>query len=129
MSNYVSTPQEAYNAWLTPYAFEPVADGGRTLACSVASARVTLAATPQARQAVITNLGSVPAFVRFGDSSVTATASTDYTILPQTSVLLTISTQLGTTPPSINNRVPYGYIAGITATSTTTLQISTGSGQ
>lgn len=128
MPEYVSTPNQARNAWVTPYSFEPIPDGGKRLPCTAVSARVAFASTP-GNQVVISNLGTETAYVKMGDSSVTATSETDYTIFGQTSVILTISMErITATGPQTGNYIPYTYIAGVTAANSTTLQISTGWG-
>jgi hypothetical protein len=125
MPEYVSTPNQARNAWVSPYPFEPIPDGGRTISATTASSRVELSS---GNQIVISNIGSETGYVRFGDSTVIATTD-DYVIFPNTSVLLTVSMNRQTASgPQNGNYIPYTHCAGITASSTTSLKISTGWG-
>lgn len=93
--------------------FSPTGDAV-DLAVSTASARVPLPArSPDSIR--VTNPGSVTALLRFGDGTVTAATSTGMDLLPGTVETF---------------RVPAGYthVAAITATGSTTLRITPGSG-
>jgi hypothetical protein len=103
--------------YATAYAFEPT--GGVSLACTTASARMALSG--HGPQVVVTNYGSVVAFVAFGVGDVEATTSSK-AVLPGTEIALTIP------HTNTNQTNPATHVAGITATSTTTLQISQGYG-
>lgn len=90
-------------------AFVPT--GNATLAVSNVSARVALpSAGPTA---LITNTGNVPVYVKFGDVTVTA-ATTDTPIPAQQSIALNIGSNT--------------YIAAITASGTSNITVSTGTG-
>lgn len=92
--------------------------GHTTLSVSGTSSNVALptnsASTPSAINAVLTNTGSVDAYFALGGSSVTVTASNGYLVRAGTWIGISIGQQT--------------YIAAITASSTTTLDISTGRG-
>jgi hypothetical protein len=104
-------PERTHRIDCTPYPFEP--SGGASRACTTATANVILGGTGE--QVAVTNYGSVPAFIAFGaDNTVVATIS-DFCVLPNSQVYLTL---------------PDGsaYVAGITASGTTTIQVETGWG-
>lgn len=104
-------------------AFQPFDGGmGKRLSVSTSTGSVAIPGTQgnidKAKMRVlVTNGGSVSAFVRMGQQSVTATLDC-LEILPNTQVLLT--------PPDTN---PSGvYVAAVTESSTTKIQITAGQG-
>lgn len=105
---------------IDPFAFEPFNGGrGARLACSTVSARVSIPgsqATPFKR-VLVTNGGSVSAFVCFGQDTVVADLNC-LEILP------------GTTQPfSVPSVALSGlYMAGITEAGTTNIQVTAGRG-
>jgi hypothetical protein len=90
-------------------AFAPVASA--TLALSTSSDRVALPSSDQT--AIVTNTGSVTAYIKLGSASVTA-ATTDFAIPAGVSIALR---------PGTNT-----YIAGIVGSGTGSLAITTGTG-
>jgi hypothetical protein len=103
----------------TPYAFEPT--GGIRVNCTTTSTSGAYM-EGEGEQALVTNWGSVTAFVQFGETGVTATTASQ-AILPNSQALFTIPEVMGA---SDNRR--YTHIAGITDTGATSLQISRGRG-
>lgn len=95
------------------YPFQPA--GGANLSVSSSSGRVAMVGGGP--EAVVTNYGSVAAFVEFGTVAVVATTASTC-VLPGTSVVFSI-------PGSLDSNT---YIAGITASGTTSIQVSTGQG-
>jgi hypothetical protein len=114
MTAYASNRRNAYNAFVSPFPFEP--RGGVSLSCSTSSASAALG---DGNQALITNQGSVYAFVVFGASNVNATTNR-LAIPPESQVLVTI--------PETAENTRATHVAGITSSSTATLQIETGFG-
>lgn len=105
------------------FLFSPYNGGqGVSLACTTSTGRVLLVgdygALEDVSVAVIVNTGSNWAFVQFGDVTVTATTGS-MGVPPGGALTVTI--------PGAQNGVAM-YLAGITSTSTTTLQITTGFG-
>jgi hypothetical protein len=90
--------------------FTPNGNIATPLAASGTTGRATL---PAGVVAVVSNVGSVTAFVRLGDGTVDATTS-DFPVFPSTSVGLTVGSN--------------DHLAAITSTGTTTLNIAGGSG-
>ena len=99
----------------TPYPFEP--SGGITIAVTSTTGSAALAGTGE--QALVTNLGTVPLFVEFGTSAVTATTAS-LCVLPQSQVLVTL--------PETSAGVRATHAAVISTSLATTSQISTGWG-
>lgn len=111
----------ARHYWATPYAFEPFQGGlGASLACTTSTASVALNIDPDYDPMclVIFNVGDVFAHVRLGDSSVVATIAC-MAVPPGGALTINFT--------SVNVAIPT-YIAGITETGTTRLQITTGLG-
>lgn len=115
-----SSQQQARQYWITPYAFEPSGGGlGVSLACTTSSgtsSRTALVGTGNAF--VISNTGDVWAHIAFGDGSVVATTAY-MPIPPGTSVTVSVNAP---------REVEWTHVAGITASGSTTLQISRGFG-
>lgn len=114
---------DARAVWTSFYPFEPYNGGlGSSLACSSVSASTILqgsfSAAENVNVAVVVNTGSVFAFVRFGDASVVATTAC-MAVPPGASVTCSLFGSGQATPQ---------YMAGITASSTATLQVTTGWG-
>lgn len=103
-----------------PFSFEPFEGGnGKRLACSSVSARVAIPGTQATNRAriLVTNGGSVSAFIRMGQSNVVATLDC-MEVLPGTTQTFTV--------PQVS---PSGlYVAGITESGTTNLSIIAGNG-
>lgn len=114
-----SSQQQARAYWITPYAFEPSGGGlGISLACTTTSGTSSRTAlVGEGNSFVISNTGSVWAHVAFGSSTIVATTAC-MAVPPGT--CLTVS---------LNPRdTDWTHAAGITASSTTTLQITRGFG-
>lgn len=103
----------------TPYPFEP-AQTGYNLTVTTSSSGVNIGTV--GNQLLITNYGTAPAFLAFGISAATATTS-GVCVLAGSQVVYTRPT-LG----SPENGAPIEFVAAITATGTTTLQIHPGWG-
>ncbi len=102
--------------------FEPLS--GVNLAASSTSAVVALPATQFGGTMVVTNYGSAPAFVEFGSTSASLVATTaSMCILPNAAYTLS---RPGVASPEDPARA--AWVAFITATGTTSLQIETGFG-
>ena len=99
----------------TPYPFKP--SGGVSLACTSTTGSTALSGTGD--QVLVTNTGLVPVHVAFGAAAITATTASQ-AILPMSQVLLTL--------PEVSSGVPATYVAGITASGSATIQVSTGLG-
>lgn len=116
--------QPARQNWISRYPFEPYLGGlGASLSCSTSTSNVELqgdfGVTGQiVNVAVITNTGSVFAFVRLGDVNVVATTAC-MAVPPGGAVTCSLY--------GVGQPVPM-YIAGITASGAATLQIVTGYG-
>lgn len=112
--------------WTLIFPFQPYNGGeGVSLACGTTTNRVQLLgdfgsrANENVNIAVIYNYGAVPAFVRFGDVTVVALTSS-MAVPPGAALTCTI--------PGATTETSPVYLAGITASSTATLQIITGFG-
>jgi hypothetical protein len=103
----------------TPYPFEP-GQTGFNLAVSTTSSGVAIGNAGS--QILITNYGTVAAFVAFGVTSATATTA-NLCVLPGAQAVYTRPV-IG----SPENAAPVEYIAAITASGTTNLQIHPGWG-
>lgn len=114
-----STPGQARAYWITPYAFEPSGGGlGVLLSCTTTSGTSSRTALEgDGNSFAISNTGDVWGHVAFGTSSVVAT--TAYLAIPPRAVL-TISL--------VARDVEWTHVAGITASGSTTIQISRGFG-
>ena len=117
MTAYASNRRNAYNAFVSPFPFEPTGGVALTASTTSGSTAVTLSGT--GNQAIITNQGSVYAFVAFGASTITATSSR-LAVPPESQVLITI--------PEVSDGVRATHVAAITSSSTALLQIETGFG-
>lgn len=106
------------HSFRTPYAFEPL--GGVSLSVNTSSSSAAL--PTEGEQILITNTGTVTAHVALGVGSATATTSR-LAILPQTSVIITRPQSNIEDSTTLAN-----YIAAITASGSTTLQVETGAG-
>lgn len=92
--------------------------GSISLPCTTVSATAVLSGGGD--QVVVTNWGSVVAFVQFSGPPTAATTASQ-AVLPGTQILMT--------RPKVPGSDSYtGTVSGITSTGTTTLQISTGWG-
>ncbi len=114
-----NSPGQARAYWITPYAFEPSGGGlGISLACDTTSGTTSRTAlVGEGHTFVINNTGSSIAHVAFGTSSIVATTAY-MAIFPGTPVTI-----------SINARdTEWTHAAGITASGSTTIQISRGFG-
>lgn len=115
-----SSQQQARQYWITPYPFEPSGGGlGVSLSCTTSSgtsSRTALAGT--GNTFVISNTGNEWGHVAFGDSSVVATTAY-MAIPPGASVTVSVNAP---------REVEWTHVAGITASGTTTIQISRGFG-
>lgn len=114
-----NSPGQARAYWITPYAFEPSGGGlGVSLACGTAtgtSSRTALVG--EGNSFVISNKGAVWVHVAFGNSSVVAT--TAYLAIPPCTT---------TTISLVARADEWTHVAGITASGTTTIQITRGFG-
>ena len=115
-----SSPNQARAYWITPFAFQPSGGGlGVSIACTSSSGTSSRTAlVGQGNTFVISNTGDVWGHVAFGDSSIVAT--TAWMGVPPGTVL-TISLNDDREPP-------WTHVAGITASGSTTIQISRGFG-
>lgn len=115
-----SSQQQARQYWITPYAFEPSGGGlGVSLALTTTSgvsSRTALVGT--GNSFVISNTGNDWAHIAFGDSSIVATTAC-MAIPPGASVTISLNGPRET---------EWTHVAGITASGTTTIQISRGFG-
>jgi hypothetical protein len=121
MANGTPGPQTAArSAWSSRYPFEPCQGGlGCSLSCSTGSASVALVgASGTVNVAVITNTGQNFAFVRLGDNTVVATTAC-MAVPPGGAVTCSILNDGNVLPTNI---------AGVTASGTTTIQVSLGYG-
>lgn len=115
-----NSPGQARAYWITPFAFQPSGGGlGVSLPCGTAtgtSSRTELVGV--GNSFVVSNTGDVWGHLAFGDSSVVAT--TAYMgIPPGTSVTISLNDP---------KDAEWTHAAGITASGSTTLQISRGFG-
>lgn len=117
-----NSPGQARAYWITPYPFEPSGGGlGVSLSCTTTSgtsSRTALVGT--GNTFVISNTGEVWGFVAFGDSSIAAT--TAYMAIPPGA-----SVTISLVAPD-RGATEWTHVAGITASGTTTIQISRGFG-
>lgn len=97
--------------------FTPINASTKTLACGVATSNVALPTTitTQTASLEIQNAGTVPVFVDWGASTITAVIATGYPILAGQSKVITVA------PTTVS-------IACITTIANQTVYISTGSG-
>ena len=112
-------------SWTLLFPFQPYNGGqGVSLACIGTTGRVALvgefgaAADDKVNIAVIVNPGTVAAFVRFGDVTVVATTA---------SMAVPAGSAVTCTIPGASDEATV-YLAGITESGSTTLQITTGFG-
>lgn len=91
-----------------------------TLGVTAASGRVALATPRGAQIRVVSAPGGQTAFIKFGDSTVTA-AVTDMPILPGAIETFTV--------PLATPQALFTHVAAITASSTATLYFTSGDGQ
>lgn len=114
-----SSPGQARAYWITPYAFEPSGGGlGVSLACTTTSGTSSRTAlVGEGNSFVIANTGSVWAHVAFGSSTVVATTAY-MAIPPGTTVTISL----------VARATEWTHAAGITASGTTTIQITRGFG-
>ena len=114
---YASRRVEARNAYVSQFAFELV-DGGLGISLALTTTSGTSSRTElpalDGYQVLIQNIGSYPAHLRFGTSSVVATTAC-VVIFPGIPYTLTIDEDVT-------------HVAGITTTSTATVQITRGNG-
>lgn len=111
--SFAATPREARSAWISAYPFELVNGGsGVLLSATTVSSRGTLVG--EGTQVLITNEGYVPAKLFFGDSSCVATTACQ-SILPGI-------------PYTLGIPAAATHVACITATGSTTIQITRGYG-
>jgi len=108
-------------ALIDPFSFVPFEGGnGKRLACTTSSARVAIPGTQgqgSPNRILVTNGGSVSAFIRMGQSNVVATLDC-MEVLPGTTQTFTV--------PQV---APSGlFLAGITESGSTNLSIVSGSG-
>ncbi len=107
---------------IDPFSFDPFEGGlGKLLSCTTSSASTIIPGT-QAQPSppiriLVTNVGSVVAYMRMGQSTVVATTDC-LAILPGVTVSFTV-------PPVAPSSL---YVAGITEAGTTKLQITAGRG-
>lgn len=114
-----STPGQARAYWITNYAFEPSGGGlGVSLSCTTSSSRVALVG--KGNSFVINNSGTEWANILFGGSDVEATLAC-FAIPPGTQITLS-------GPADTVRDGDWTHVAGITATGTTTIQITRGFG-
>lgn len=102
-------PSPVYESWYPT--------GRASLSVSNVSARVALPSVGPS--ALLCNTGGADAFMQLGGSSVAAVAATSYALRAGTCAVYNLRPASGTAPT---------YVAGITASSTTTIYIETGIG-
>lgn len=114
-----NSPGQARAYWITPYAFEPSGGGlGVSLSCTTTSGTSSRTAlVGEGNSFVLSNTGDVWGHVAFGSGTVEAT--TAYMAIPP-GASVTISVNARATE--------WTHVAGITASGTTTIQISRGFG-
>lgn len=114
-----NSPGQARAYWITPYAFEPSGGGlGVSLSCGTTTGTSSRAAlVGEGNSFVISNGGSAPAHIAFGNSSVVAT--TAYLLIqPGSTVTISLNTRAD----------EWTHVAGITSSGTATVQITRGFG-
>lgn len=118
MSDFAATQREARSAWLSDFPFESTNGGlGVSLACTTTSGTSSRTALVGIGNTVmLTNTGSVTAYVAFGTSSVVATTAY-YPVLPGSKEILSLSDETAPT-----------HVAAITDSGTTTLLVHKGYG-
>jgi hypothetical protein len=95
--------------------FTPIGDTV-SLACDTTTDVVALPASPvNGKDVVCYNAGSVAAFIKFGDSTVTTAATTGFPLVPGQQIR--VRAQTGAT-----------HVAGITGSSTATVYFTSGIG-
>jgi|GEM_PF-4557133 len=111
-----NSQNQARSYWISDYPFEMPNGGlGVSLACTTTSARTALVG--EGNTFCISNVGDLWGHIRFGNSSVEATTAC-FAVPPGTSITL-----------SLNARdAEWTHVAGITASGTTTIQITRGFG-
>lgn len=115
-----NTPGMARSYWITPFAFQPSGGGlGVSLALTTTSGSSSRTALVGIGNTfAISNTGDVWAHVALGDSSVVATTAY-MPIPPGTTVTISLND---------DRETAWTHVAGITASGTTTIQISRGFG-
>lgn len=113
MTGFAATEREARQAFVSYYPFE-LANGGLGISLSATTSSSRAALVGDGRQVLVTNTGNVEAYVFFGDVTAVATTAC-VTILPGIPYTLTIP-------------VDATHAACITASGTTTVQITRGYG-
>lgn len=97
--------------------FSPNSAATATVACTTTSGSTRVALVGSSKQVIVQSLSTsaAPAFIEFGSSTVSAATATGFPIQPGAILCLT---------------VPQGatHVAGITATSTATVYVTTGEG-
>lgn len=112
-----NSPGQARAYWITPFAFQPSGGGlGVSLSCTTTSGRTALVGI--GNSFVISNTGDLWAHIAFGDSSVVATTAY-MPVPPGTSITISLNDPKET---------EWTHVAGITASGSTTIQISRGFG-
>ncbi len=117
MAESANTQQEARQAWVTPYAFEPSQGGlGVLINVTGTSQRIAL---PGKGNMLVVDIGSFPVHLAFGDSAVVAT--TDYLRLRAACTLVVA------VPTDVNGVAPT-HLAVISGGTNTDIQITRGFG-
>jgi len=112
-----STQRDARQNWISAYPFELITGGlGVSLSCSTSSTRAALVGIGNAL--VVTNSGTVTAWMALGTSTITATTS----YMP----ILAGTVSIFTIPADELDSVT--HVAAITSSGTTTLNVNRGYG-